>query len=169
MLDALPSTPLDPSLAVVDPLVSPSVQYRSAKITASEFDTQGLARYARIVHGLLLYLVDDRQTAKENVWVLHHFLALAIYAEESRHLPSAESPVFAKTVARTTRQSIIDKVQQVVAYLLSSPATDEKWHMTVTSALVNQGPAAALDSVGQLVVDLVNRAIRRDTIRESRV
>ncbi|EJF63887.1 hypothetical protein DICSQDRAFT_145362 [Dichomitus squalens LYAD-421 SS1] len=168
MLEALPSTPLDPSLAVVDPLVPPSVQYRSIKVTASEFDTQGLAKYARTVHGLLLYLVDERQTAKESMWALHHILALAIYAEESSYLPGAQSPVFAKTVARATLQSILDRVQQLAAYLLSS-ATDEKWHSSVTNALVNQGPATGLEGVGQLVVDLVGRATRRDTVRESRV
>ncbi len=168
MLDALPSTPLDASLAVVDPLVPPSVQYRSLKFTNDGFDTQGLTKYARIVHGLLLHLVNDRQTARENLWVLHHFLALALYAEESKHLPAAESPVFSKTVPRATLQGILDRVQQATAYLLSS-TTDEKWHTTVTNALVNQAPATGLDGVGQLVVDLVNRTKRYDTIRESRI
>ena len=168
MLDALPSTPLDASLAIADPLVPPSVQYRPLKFVREEFDTQGLIKYARVVYGLLLHLADDRQTAKENAWVLHHFIALALYAEELKHLPAAESPVFAQTVTRATLQGILDRVQQVTTYLLSS-TTDEKWHTTVTNALVNQGPAASLDGVGQLVVNLVNRTKRYDTIRESRI
>ncbi|PIL27721.1 hypothetical protein GSI_10874 [Ganoderma sinense ZZ0214-1] len=168
MLDMLPSTPLDSSLAVVDPLVPPRVQYRSLKFQKDGFDAQGLAKYARIVQGLLLHLVDDRQTAKENPWVLHHFLALALYAEESRHLPSAESHVFSCTVSRATLQDILHRVQQVTTYLLTSTA-DEKWHTAVTNALAGQAAATGLDGVGQLVVDLVNRVRRYDSIRESRI
>lgn len=169
MLDALPSTPLDASLAVVDPLVSPSVQYRSLEFPKGVADTHGLTKYARIVHGLLLYLVDDRQTAKENPWVLHHFLALALYAEEAKHLPAVESPIFSNTVTRTTLQGILDRVQQAAAYLLSS-TTDEKWHTTVTNVLVGQATVSTgLDGIGRLVVDLINRATRYDAVRESRI
>ncbi|KAI0698055.1 hypothetical protein C8T65DRAFT_661197 [Cerioporus squamosus] len=168
MLDPLPSAPLDASLAVVDPLVPPPSQYRPSKVLTPEHDTQGFSKYARIVYGLLLYLVDDRHAARENVWVLHHFLALSIYAEDLKRLPSAESPVFSKTASRSTLQSVVDKVQQLSTYLLS-PTAEEQWHSTVTNALVSQGPASGLDGVGQLVVDLVSRAKRHDTVRESRV
>ena len=169
MLDALPSTPLDASLAVIDPLVPPSVQYRSLKFPKDGGDAQGLTEYARVVYGLLLYLVDDRQTAKENPWVLRHFLALAIYAEEAKLLPCVDSPVFSKIVTRTTLLGILGRVQQATTYLLSS-TTDEKWHTTVANVLVSQATASTgLDGVGRLVVDLVNRAKRYDAIRESRI
>ncbi|RPD56966.1 hypothetical protein L226DRAFT_615267 [Lentinus tigrinus ALCF2SS1-7] len=168
MLEALPSAPLDASLAIVDPLVPPPSQYRTSKITLPEYDSQGFSKFARVVHGLLVYLMDDRQAARENIWVLHHFLSLSIYAEDLKHLPSAESPVFSKTVSRSTLQSLVDKVQQLSTYLLS-PTAEEQWHSAVTNALVAQGPTSGLDGVGQLVVDLISRAKRHDTVRESRV
>ncbi|RDX54789.1 hypothetical protein OH76DRAFT_1398200 [Lentinus brumalis] len=168
MLEALPSAPLHASLAVIDPLVPPPSQYRTSKTVPLEHDVQGFSKYARIVHGLLLHLADDRQAARENIWALHHFLSLSIYAEDLKHLPSAESPVFSRTISRLTLQSLIDKVQQLSTYLLS-PTAEEQWHSSVTNALVSQGPASGLDGVGQLVVDLIARAKRHDTVRESRV
>ncbi|KAI0747035.1 hypothetical protein C8Q80DRAFT_1178930 [Daedaleopsis nitida] len=152
ILDALPSTPLDASLAVLDPT----------------YDSRGLSKYARIVYALLLHVADDRQSAKENVWVLHHCLAFAIYAEEFRHLPAAGSPVFSAAVSLTTLQSVTDRVQQLSAYLLSSTA-EEHWHVGVTNALIGQGAPDGLDGVAQLIVELVGRARRSDSVRESRV
>ncbi|KAI0360435.1 hypothetical protein OH77DRAFT_1418351 [Trametes cingulata] len=168
MLDVLPSTPLDSSLAVVDPLVPPPTLYRSNGEASFIFDSMGFSKYARVVNGLLQYLVDDRQTARENIWVLRHLFALAIYAEESKHLPSAQSPVFARSVSRGVLQGILDKVQQLATYLLSSTA-EESWHASVTNALLAQSAPSGLDGAGQLVVDLINRAKRQDNIRASRI
>ncbi|KAI0336704.1 hypothetical protein GY45DRAFT_1377084 [Cubamyces sp. BRFM 1775] len=168
MLDSLPSTPLDPSLAVIDPLVPPATLYRPTEMPAPEYDTMGFSTYARVIYGLLLHLADDRQTAKENVWALRHIFALSIYAEEIRHLPSAESPVFAPSVTRSVLQDILDRVQQLATYLLSSTA-EELWHTKVTNALLAQSASDALDGAGKLVVDIVTRAKRQDSVRTSRV
>ncbi|KAI0634826.1 hypothetical protein C8Q77DRAFT_1277694 [Trametes polyzona] len=167
LLDTLPSTPLHPSLAVIDPLVPPATLYRTNSPSSPSYDSSGFSKYARIVNGLLLHLAD-RQTAKENIWALGHFFSLAIYAEELRHLPSSESPVFAKTVSRSVLQSIQDRVQQLATYLLSSTA-EELWHSRVTNALLGQTPIDTLDGAGRLVVEIVNRAKRQDTVRASRV
>lgn len=169
MLDTFPSTPLGASLAVVDPLVPPPSQYKASNATSHEYDSQGFSKYARTVHGLLFHLADDRQTAKQNFWALQHFLAVAIYAEELKDLPSEESPVFAKTVTRAMLQGVLDKVHQLTAYLLSSTA-EEQWHVGVTNALLSQGSSTSvLDGAGQLVADLVSRAKRQSSIRESRI
>ncbi|KAI0371298.1 hypothetical protein BV20DRAFT_1035310 [Pilatotrama ljubarskyi] len=170
MLDALPSTPLDASLAVIDPLVPPATLYRSGGEVPTVYDSVGFSQYARVVNGLLQYLVDDRQTARENVWVLRHLLALAIYAEEAKHLPSLQSPLFARSVSRAVLQGIMDKVQQLAAYLLSSTA-DENWHAQVTNALLAQSASASdtLHGAAELVVELVNRAKRQDSVRTSRI
>ncbi|KAI9062239.1 hypothetical protein FKP32DRAFT_1593812 [Trametes sanguinea] len=168
MLEALPSTPLDPSLAVIDPLVPPPTLYRANGSSSREFDSMGYSKYARVVTGLLHHLADDRQAAKENVWALRHFFALAIHVEELKHLPSAESPVFARSVPKSTLQGILDKVQQIATYLLSSTA-EELWHTKIINALLGQSPAVDLDGAGQLVVDLVNRVKRQDNVRASRI
>ncbi|KAH9887215.1 hypothetical protein C8Q73DRAFT_713250 [Cubamyces lactineus] len=168
MLDALPSTPLDPSLAVVDPLVPPPTIYKAKEVVPSEYDTMGFSTYARVIYGLLLYLADDRQAAKENAWALRHFFSLSIYAEELQLLPSAESPVFARSVARSVLQGILDRVQQLATYLLSSTA-EELWHTKVTNALLAQSAADVLDGAGKLVVDIVTRAKRQDSVRTSRI
>ncbi|KAI0646534.1 hypothetical protein C8Q79DRAFT_910042 [Trametes meyenii] len=168
LLDDLPSTPLDPSLAVTDPLVPPPTLYLSDGTISRVFDAAGLSQYARIVNGLLLCLADDRQSARENVWALRHFFALALYAEDLKNLPSAHSPAFAPTVSRSVLQGILDKVQQVATYLLSSTA-EELWHSKVTKVFLDQRNLDALDGVGQLVVDLLNLARRQDNFRMSRI
>lgn len=168
MLDDLPSTPLDPSLGVVDPLVPPSTLYRSADPSPSTYDSAGFNKYARVVNGLLTHLVDDRQMSKENVWALRHLFALAIYAEELKHLPSSESPVFARSVSRAVLQGILDRVQQVATYLLSSTA-EENWHTHVTNVLLLHASSSLPDGATQLVIDLVTRARRQDNVRTSRI
>ncbi|KAI0777188.1 hypothetical protein BD413DRAFT_171550 [Trametes elegans] len=168
LLESLPSTPLDSSLGVIDPLVPPPTLYRSNGAARPTYDSAGFSKYARVVYGLLLHLSDDRQAARENAWTLRHFFALAIYAEEAKHLPSSESPVFSRSVPRSVLQGISDKVQQLATYLLSSTA-EELWHTNVTSVLLTQSSSDKLDSAGQLVVDLVSRSRGQDTIRGSRV
>ncbi|EIW55564.1 ubiquitin-protein ligase RKR1 [Trametes versicolor FP-101664 SS1] len=168
MLDDLPSTPLDPSLGAVDPLVPPSTLYRSAGPSPSTYDSAGFNKYARVVNGLLTHLVDDRQMSKENVWALRHLFALAIYAEELKHLPSSESPVFARSVSRAVLQGILDRVQQVATYLLSSTA-EENWHTHVTNVLLLHASSSLPDGATQLVIDLVTRARRQDNVRTSRI
>ena len=168
MLSGLPSTPLDPSLAVVVLLIPPPTLYLSDKVLTPDFDVQGLSAYARIVYGLLLLFADDRQTARANVWALRHFFALEIYAEEMKHLPSVESPVFSKSVPKIVLQDILDKVQQLATYTLSAN-TEDQWHTDVTKTVLAQGPADRLDGIGRFVIDLINHARDNDTIRESRV
>ncbi|KAH9941137.1 uncharacterized protein BXZ73DRAFT_75106 [Epithele typhae] len=168
LLTELPPAPLDASLAVVDPLVPPPTQFRAAANEAPDCDNQGFSVYARVVHGLLLHLADDRQTAKTNFWALHHFLALAIYAEDEKHLPALQSPVFSQSVSRATLQNITDRTLQIATYLLSS-FTEETWHADVTKVLLGQGSAERLDGAGKLIVDLISNARTQDTVRESRV
>ncbi|CDO70174.1 hypothetical protein BN946_scf184774.g2 [Trametes cinnabarina] len=168
MLDDLPSTPLDPSLAVIDPLVPPPTLYRTSGNDALEYDSRGLSKYARVVTGLLHHFADDRQAARENVWVLRHLFALAIYAEELKHVPSADSPVFASSVPKATLQGVVDKVQQIATYLLSSTA-QEFWHTKVINTLLGQSTSSELEGAGQLVVEVVERAKRQDNVRSSRI
>lgn len=168
MLDDLPSTPLDPSLGVVDPLVPPSTLYRPADPSPSTYDSAGFNKYARVVNGLLTHLLDDRQMSKANIWALRHLFALAIYAEELKHLPSSESPVFARSVSRIVLQGILDRVQQVATYLLSSTA-EENWHTHVTGVLIFRASSSSLDGATQLVIDVVTRARLQDSVRTSRI
>ncbi|KAI0824805.1 hypothetical protein BC628DRAFT_1321461 [Trametes gibbosa] len=168
MLEAVPSSPMDPSLAVVDPLVPPATLYRSNSAQPLVADSTGFSKYARTVNGLLLYLAEDRHMAREHVWALRHFFALAIHAEELKHLPAMESPVFARAVSRSTLQGLLDRVQQLATYLFSS-TTEELWHSRVTNTLLAQSASDRLDRVGQLVVEVVNRAKRQDSVCTSRV
>ncbi|TFY58014.1 hypothetical protein EVJ58_g6676 [Rhodofomes roseus] len=168
MLDNLSAVPGDASLAVVDPLVPPASLCDETALSSPDTDTSGLSRYARVVEGLALHLLDDRQAAKANAWALRHLLALSLYVDELIQIPASKSPVFSAAVSRSILHDYITKARQVATYVLSS-SQDEGWHTTVVGAIIADKQDISLGPVGKLVWDLVNRGKRFDTVRESRV
>ncbi|KAH9835414.1 uncharacterized protein C8Q71DRAFT_765758 [Rhodofomes roseus] len=168
MLDNLSAVPGDASLAVVDPLVPPASLCDETALSSPDTDTSGLSRYARVVEGLALHLLDDRQAAKANAWALRHLLALSLYVDELIQIPASKSPVFSAAVSRSILHDYITKARQVATYVLSS-SQDEGWHTTVVGAIIADKQDISLGPVGKLVWDLVNRGKRFDTVRESRI
>ena len=168
MLNSLPSDPIDPSLAVIDPLLPPpSAYYDNGTVPGQLFDDRGFSTYARIVSGVLQVLVADRQAAKRNLWALRHFLALSIYAEDLLSIPAAISPAFQHT-SESNLRDIVTKVHQITTYLLTSPM-DNRFHLNIIAAVSGDNPELAPDSIGAFLVDLVKNWKERDGIRESRI
>ncbi|KAJ7636847.1 hypothetical protein FB45DRAFT_907475 [Roridomyces roridus] len=170
MLDVLSSDPPAASLAVLHPHLPPSSAIRKTK-PASAHDTRGYSSYARTVIALLQALAADRRVAKENVWALHHVLALAIYAEDHLAVPSAPSAVFDATLPTLDRTALADLVvraQQLSAYLLSAGGEDG-WRARVLAAVTNDKPLVGGGALPELLVGLIGCARRTDGILDCRV
>lgn len=168
MLEGIPPDPIDPSLAVMDPLVPPSSAFKSKEPPSQAFDDRGYSAYARIVSAVLLVFTDDRQSAKEHMWTLRHFLALALYAEDLQQMPSASSPVFGRNALPVDLTDIISRVKQITTYLLTS-SPDDGWLLSVVTALVDDKPADDFRGLSRFLIDLIRHAESVDTIRESRI
>ncbi|EMD34704.1 hypothetical protein CERSUDRAFT_116892 [Gelatoporia subvermispora B] len=167
MLDSISSAPLDPSLAIIDPLIPPQSMYEPDYSKNSAFDTIGFAKYARLMSAMIWHLASARHAAKENVWTLRHLLAFLLHAEDWLHVPYAQSPLFWSRTSKTVLKELIGKVQQLTTYLLSS-VPEEGWHTPVAHAILADKPGG-LDSLGRMLYDLVRHGKRKDTVRESRI
>lgn len=166
MLQGLPSNPIDPNLAIIEPLIPPSSTWKSESIQASSYDLSGFSEYARVVNALLSVFVDDRQLARGNIGMLRHFLILALSANELLQVPNAKSAMFRNKTSETVLRDIITRVQKTTAFLLSTSLEDD-WHAMVVNALQQSGAQPTLDPVGQFVASIVSKARDGDTIRES--
>lgn len=164
MLDDLPTMPIDASIAVIDVLVPSDSIYRPENVTDRRFDRMGFSPYARMVNAYLLHLVNNRQSAKENLWVLRHCLALAQYIGDFIKIPSAGSPIFSSQAPIDVLKQVLTTVHQLTTYLLAT-MPDADWHSRFVSALLGESKGA-LDDVGQLVYDIFKRP---DNIRECRI
>jgi hypothetical protein len=179
LLDALSSDALDPSLAILDPLIPPypSPNSRRKVQTPTSTDRRGFSVYAREVNALLQAFVEDRQLAKRNVWALRHFFALSLYAQDLQNVPSASSrsPVFDDKVTPAALASIVAKSKQVSVYLLNSSAAkdDESWRRVVLDRLLNDStlkdPKEGLTQLQTFLFDVVTYAKDGDGIRDARV
>ncbi|EKM56485.1 uncharacterized protein PHACADRAFT_92839 [Phanerochaete carnosa HHB-10118-sp] len=166
MLSDLPTYASHPSFAVIDPLVLPGDWDDEEAESPSGLDAFGYSTYARVVLSLLLHFLDDRDAAKQNVWALHHFQALALYAKDVIHVPSMANPVFGKSVGKSALEDIVSKVEQLTAYLLNH-SVDDGWFARATSRL-SSGKVDVSDQVEVLFSSLIN-PLAGDTTRESRV
>ena len=161
MLDDLSPDAIDPSIAILDPLIPPFTlqpNSKTAKKSKKETDRRGFATYARIVNALLQVFIENRQLAKRALWVLRHFLALSVYALDLRNVPSPTlsssalsssskhnsnnySPVFDHdVVAISALRDVVSKVKQVSVYLLGSAVGQDdsgSWRQVVLEKLLN--------------------------------
>jgi E3 ubiquitin-protein ligase listerin len=167
LLDSLPAHPSHDSLAVIDPLVLPGDWDKEEMEAFEEFDAFGYSSYARATTSPLLYFLDDRDAARRNIWALRHFLAVALYAKDVLHVPSADSPVFAKRVSKADLEDIVSKTDQLAAYLLTH-SIDDGWFAGTLPRLTSGKVDAHADGVEQLLESLINPR-SGDSIRESRI
>ncbi|TDL24483.1 hypothetical protein BD410DRAFT_785971 [Rickenella mellea] len=167
MLDYSSSDPVDPSLAVIQPLVPPQSSSSVHGAPVPAFDASGYSTYARILNALLYVLSNDRHLVRTNIWALRHFLVLSSVAHEHLHVPNAESSFFKRDASHSALQDVITRVQKVTTLLLAK-SYDNMWHSSVVHCVskVND-KAATLDSVGLFLVDLILKAKQSDSYRES--
>jgi E3 ubiquitin-protein ligase listerin len=171
MLSSTSTDPIDASLAVIEPLASPSTtsgSVRKARWNRS-FDRSGFSPYARGVTALLHILTTDRYVARENLWTLQHILTLALFASEVLQIPGADSPAFrGKGTAVSELKDIIRLTQQVNTLLLTTTG-EGSWHQDVVDGLLGKALARKLDSVGDFVRLVFQRSKLDDAVRDSLV
>lgn len=167
MLSALSTSPTHVSLAVVDPLVLLSDMDEDEDTSTSDFDAFGYSAYARVVTCLLLHYLDDRDVARQNIWAVRHFQALALYAKDVVHVPSAPSSVFGKAASKSDLEELISKVDRLAAYLLTH-SIDDGWVTKAVPRLSAGKSDTSTDSVEALLSGLVNPP-GGDSLRESRI
>ncbi|KAI0790522.1 hypothetical protein C8Q75DRAFT_762281 [Abortiporus biennis] len=168
LLDGIESFPVDPSLAVIDILVPLGPDEEDMSTGKFSYDKEGFSTYARVCTALLTYLSEDRQAAKDNVWALRHFLALAQFAEDLLNLPSNENPVFAIEVPKNILRDIKAKAQQIATYLLA-PATDESWLSKTIALIGDQKMPPATDGVAVMLYELISGPQAKDSVRGARI
>ncbi|KAF5370318.1 hypothetical protein D9758_006910 [Tetrapyrgos nigripes] len=173
----LPSDPIDPSLAVLDPLIPPASSFSEETVSPPSCDTHGYSYYARLVIALLHIALDNRRVARENMWILRHLLALSQYAEDLLNIPTGQSPVFSRAAIDAGNDEgdsefelgeLVVKIQQIVTYALTS-ATTEGWRLDALSALDGKESAKSLQPHAQFLVDVIRLTQSVDTARECRV
>ena len=168
MLGAMPSDPIDASLAVLDPLLPPPSVYCRAPIPAQIYDTQGYSAYARLVCALLQVLIEDRQAARRNFWALRHFLALSIYADDLLQIPTAPSVAFQQHTSGKDLRNIITMVHQITTYLLTFPM-DSGFHLKVVTAVCEGRSDVSLAGLGEFLADLITVSKGDDNVMDSRI
>ena len=194
MLDDLSPDAIDPSIAVLDPLIPPFTLQPHSKTAKSKqgTDRRGFATYARVVNALLQVFIDDRQLAKQTLWVLRHFLALSVYALDLRNVPSPTfssskhdsnnySPVFDHDIVTISAlRDIVSRVKQVSVYLLGSAVGQDdggSWRKVVLGKLLKDAPTSGkiespnqgMNQVQQFLWDIVVYAKEQDKLRDTRV
>lgn len=192
MLDDLSPDAIDPSIAILDPLIPPFTHSKTAK-RKKETDQRGFGTYARIVNALLQVFIEDRQLAKRALWVLRHFLALSVYALDLRNVPSHtfssppskhdlndHSPVFDHDVVTISAlRDVVSRVKQVCVYLLGSAVGQDdggSWRKVVLEKLLKDAPTSKIESkkqgmnqVQQFLWDVIFYAKEQDKLRDTRV
>lgn len=195
MLDDLSPDAIDPSIAVLDPLIPLFIPQPHSKAVGSQqgTDRRGFVPYARIVNGLLQVFIEDRQLAKRALWALRHFLALSIYAQDLLNVPSPTfsssasslpkqdsnnySPIFDHDVVTiSVLRDVVSRVKQVSVYLLGSAVDqdDESWRKIVLGKLLKDAPASGrienrMSQVQQFLWDVIVYAKAQDKLRDTRV
>jgi E3 ubiquitin-protein ligase listerin len=199
MLDDLSPDAIDPSIAILDPLIPLFTRQPHSKTAKSkkETDRRGFGTYARIVNALLQVFIEDRQLAKRALWVLRHFLALSVYALDLRNVPSPifsssalsssskhdsnnYSPVFDHDVVTIgALRDVESRVKQVCVYLLGSAVGQDdggSWRKIVLEKLLKDASTSKIESmkqgmnqVQQFLWDVIFYAKEQDKLRDTRV
>lgn len=170
--DLLCNLRLDPataSLAILQPLIPPTSSFETAEGPDCEGDQQGLGVYARGVMALLYSYMENRDLARNNIWALRHFLALAIYAEELLEVPTLPNPAFSRTVAKDVLQDVLIKVPQLTAYLLTTAGADDGWQADVVKSLLNGKRNTSFGDLATFTVDLMQWAQDEDDSLHARI
>lgn len=168
MLQSTSADPIDPSLAIIEPLAPPVITNPSTRGAQwnGKFDKSGFSPYARGVTALLHVLTSDRYIARENMWSLQHALTLALFASEVLQVPRADSPVFrGQQVPGPELKKITHLTQQVTAFLLTTG--EGPWHRDVVDTLLGKTQPSKLDSMGEFVRLVFEQSKLHNTVRDS--
>lgn len=169
MLQEMPSEPLDPAIAVVDPLVPPHSLWSESGRSVSRvtYDSDGYSEYTRLVNALLDVASRDRHLARNNVWLLRHFLVLESSASDCRLFSAEPSHFLGKNLSDASLEGIIERVKALTAFLLSD-AGEQGWHRSVVNSLFESG-SSPNDPVANFIRLLLDRSRQHDTTQTARI
>ena len=167
MLQDLPCDPLDQALAINDRLVPPPSLWKGGDIQTPSFDKDGFSEYARIINSLLYVMMSDRGLARQNMWLLRHFVALQKFAQDVLNLPAGKSVVFGNACDLAELLAIISRVDTISAFLFTDVG-DDVWHASIVQAISEKKSTPLGDAVGRFVQLVVEKAIKYDSYREAR-
>lgn len=163
LLQSIPTNPIHQILAIVEPLTPPSSSLTKERIFTSSFDSAGLSKYARVVNTYLHIMTNDRQKARENIWILRHFIILANSISHALQISDIEGCVVSNFASRTLLRDIVVRVQKISALLLIPP-TEEGWHANILKSNLR-----LLDSLGRFVTSVFEASRATDSFRDSLV
>ena len=171
LLSELPHNPLDPTLVIVDPLIPPRSLWKIESPHQPQYDSSGFSEYARIVTSLISVATTDRILARENPWLLRHFLTLSMAAADCLSLPSVESAFFSQNVSPDILHEIVSRTQALTSFLLTDDVADDNWRSLLTAFI--QGVTSPENPEGSqlstFVMNCLSHALQDGSIRESRV
>ncbi|KAF9255353.1 hypothetical protein L218DRAFT_1008664 [Marasmius fiardii PR-910] len=166
LLEKLASDPIHHSLAVLEPLVPlPSMFLEESSSSSPSFDSHGHSLYACLVTALTHIVVEDRQTAKQNVWILRHLLAFLIYAEDLINFPAGQSPMFSRVAIDFDLGELVSKVHQIMTYLLFTSGDEMKHALEVLMGKSNVQTTGLV----KFIVNVIKISRATETIREFRM
>ncbi|KXN85569.1 E3 ubiquitin-protein ligase listerin [Leucoagaricus sp. SymC.cos] len=168
MLRQLPHVPIDPSLAVIDPLIPEDID---SPLRAPEYtDRRGFASYTRIVNALLRVFLEDRKLAEQNLWALKHFIVLSICASDYQKVPAATSPIF-NAKALGDLGEVITRIQHVTIYLFLGSLSDaqDDWRRAIIKRVGEGKSGQSGTQLENFVENVVRVAIESDSVLDTRV
>ena len=172
MLNSLPSNPLDPTLAIIDPLIPPLSTWEYEVRPEQAYDCSGLSKYSRMIFALLQEVTENRDLIRENIWILRHFLSLSLVALEHVRIPAVDSPFFSREVNEDTLLEISAMTEKLTSLLLSDVG-DDGWHGSVVQSYLKGGAQSIAQSSSDyrkaFTIDILSLASNKDSIRDSRV
>ncbi|KAF8634833.1 hypothetical protein AX17_004084 [Amanita inopinata Kibby_2008] len=164
LLAELSSEVIHPSLAVVDPLISPEWEN---EVENPKCDARGFSRYARAVCGLIQVLSQNRHAAKRNIWALKHILAFVVYASDFQSFPAGRSPLFSSEALNAFLDDLVTKAMQITTYLLTS-SPEDNWRQRCLDVVLNDGPLTGLNTLSSFLVDMIIVSKTSDSTLDTR-
>ncbi|KIK99666.1 hypothetical protein PAXRUDRAFT_822522 [Paxillus rubicundulus Ve08.2h10] len=160
--DALPSSSLSPSLALLDPTLPTSS-------SSSTPPNSTRTAYRRATSALLAHLSTSRTVARSNLWALRHILVLGFYANECLRVGDVRSGFFTADDGTEDIDNVVERVKSLTTYLLGR--SEEDVHTKAVSTLMGKKVSVAWDggSLASFVVEVAQRAKEKDRVRDAAV
>lgn len=171
LLQTLPPDPLDPSLAVVDPLVPPASHFSRRITEATKYDSQGCSAYARVIGALLKVVTTERSLLRTNLWLLRHFILLSLAASDQRMVRAAKSSYFALDVSEDLLRTIENGAKTLTSFGLADIGEGgSAWHAEIVRAFTTKTALKVEDGgLASFVLSVLSAARKEDTVRDTRV
>jgi len=124
------------TLAIVDPLVSPSADSNAEEGPSSGFDSRGRSKAARLAEAALAFIRADRQLASTSPNLLQIVLSARALAQDALAVPGASRGFLNANVIPSYLEEVIREAEGALSFSLS--AFDEvsiDWHKTTVDLL----------------------------------